>query len=199
MKLDQADYENIFLRVRERLLLQVIAILMVLLAAAGVTTWLTAKAKISEITEAAVNQYVQSDEFKKNVVLAYQEKLVRLEIQATDVAKLISEQQEKAAKLSEVPIVIDTSGLTLTNKSGHQFRIEMGTASTGSKIVFKTPYKEAPTVLLSVDISKLDAITLHRMQTKGSEVLAVSASPRGFDIPSSILPVTYRWVALGQQ
>lgn len=199
MKLDQADYENIFLRVRERLLVQLIAVFSVLFAVIGVTTWVAAKAKVDEITEVAVNKYVQSDEFKRNIVTAYQEKLARLEIQADDIAKLVSEHQQMAAKLSEIPIVIDSSGLTLVNKSGNQFRIEMGVASSGAKVLFKSSYKVEPTVLLSVDSSKLDAITLHRMQVKGTAVLAVSAGPQGFEIPASVLPVSYRWVALGQQ
>ena len=199
MKLDQADYENIFLRVRERLLVQLIATFSVLIAVIGVTTWVAAKAKIDEITETTVNRYVQSDEFKRNIVTAYHEKLARLEIQANDIAKAVSEHQQKAAQLSEIPIVIDPSGLTLVNKNGDQFRIEMGAASSGAKVQFKSPYKAEPTVLLSVDSSKLDAIALHRMQAKGTAVLAVSASPRGFEIPTSVLPVHYRWVALGQQ
>ena len=199
MKLDQADYENIFLRVRERLLVQLIAIFSILFAIIGVSTWLSARAKIDEITEAAVNKYVQSDEFRKNIVMAYQEKLARLESQTTEIAKLISEQQQKAAQLPELPVVIDSSGLTLVNKHGHQFRIGMGTARSGAKILFKIPYMSEPTVLLTIDSAALDGITLHRMQAKGAGVLAVSSTSHGFEIPASVYPVCYRWVALGQQ
>jgi hypothetical protein len=140
MKLDQSDYENIFLRVRDKLLIQVFAIFSILFAVIGIATWTAVKARVEKITELAVNNYVQSDEFKKHVVVSYQEKLTRLETQTAEITKVLSEQQKKAAQLSEIPILIDQDGLTLINKNGHQFRIEMGSAISGAKVLFKVPY-----------------------------------------------------------
>ncbi len=79
MKLDESDYTNIFLRVREKLLAHLAAPLAALLALFGITSWYVAKQKIDSITEAAVNKYVQSDAFQKKVVAAYNQKLSQLE------------------------------------------------------------------------------------------------------------------------
>ncbi len=198
MKLDQDDYENIFLRVRERLFFQIFAFFTLLFSIIGITTWFSAKTKIEKITESAVNKYVQSDEFKKTVVASYQEKLARLESQTAEITKTISDQQQRAAQLSEIPILIDQNGLTLVNKTGQQFRIEMGSANSGAKVWFKAPYKAEPTVLLSIDSNKLDGIALHRMQVKGTTALSASSTSFGFEIPPSVYPINYRWVALGQ-
>lgn len=199
MKLDESDYENIFLRVRGRLALQLVLVFSTILAAIGVTTYYSAKKTIERKTESAVIKYVQSEEFKKDVISSYQEKLTRLDNQTAEIAKLLSEQQRIASHLSEIPIVIDKNGLTLINKSGHKFRIEMGDAEDGSKVLFSAPYQTEPAVLLSIDSSKLDGISLHHIQRMGA-VLAVNSSTRGFDIPasSSMIRVGYHWVAFGQ-
>lgn len=199
MKLDQTDYDNIFFRIRERLLGQFFAITAVVIAIFGVTTWFSAKAKIDEITEVAVNKYVQSDEFQRNVVLTYQEKLARFESQTKEISKLLTEQQYKAAQLSEIPILIDSSGITLINSHGQQFRLEMGVANSGTKIIFKSPYQTTPTVLLSIDSATLDAISIHRLQARGTLVLTANSTPQGFEVPASVDSVRYRWVAFGRQ
>ncbi len=199
VKLDQDDYENIFLRVRERLLIHLFAAVSVFFAIIGASSWVSAKAKIDELTEVAVNNYIQSDEFRRNVILAYQEKLGRLEARSLDVSKMLAEQQYKIAQLSELPVLIDSNGLSLINKEGHMFRIEMGSAKSGEAVIFKAAYKSKPTVLLSVEGSALDAIAQHRLQSKGAPVLAVNATLRGFEIPPSVYSFTYNWVAFGQQ
>ncbi len=137
MKLDESDYENIFLRVRDKLYIQFIAICAVIFGIVGFTTWHSVKTRIDGKIESAVNEYIQSKEFKEVVIKSSQEKLAELDRHANQIENLLSRQQLKIAQQSEIPIIIDEKGLTLVNKNGQQFHIEMGNAKSGEDSHFQ--------------------------------------------------------------
>lgn len=202
MKLDESDYLNIFLRVREKLLTYLVAILATFFAIFGITSWYVAKQRIDSITEAAVNKYVQSDAFQRKVASAYNEKLSHLEKRTSEMSKVIDDQERLAANLSAAPVLIDDNGLIITNKTGEKFIIEMGNAQNGSKITFKNHYKKTPFVILYPDgEALLSGMDINRLSRKIGVTPVVSASIHGFEIPSDELSMyvkKYRWIAFGR-
>jgi hypothetical protein len=144
-------------------------------------------------------RYVSSEEFSDTVVASYRESIAVLDGQLADLSEAISEQRAVAASLSQIPVIIGSDGLTVFSRDGSQFRIEMGVAKSGDKVVFQHPYKSEPTVFLGIYSNMLDSISLHRLQSKGTAVLALNASVSGFEVPQSLSPIIFRWVALGQQ
>ncbi len=199
MKLDESDYENIFLRVRGRLIKQIAAALFGVLAFFGISTWYVVRERISSITESAVHKYIESEKFKKEVAATYDEKLTQLQKRTLHLSQVIADQERHAAQLSQAPVIIDDTGLVITNKDGERFHVETGTAKTGSEITFKNSYRNPPVVVLSLDASKLDMIALADLQRRG-HVAAVRPSLTGFVIPwsTTLFAVSYRWVAFGR-
>lgn len=199
MKLDETDYQNIFLRVREKLVIQLFFLISALAVTAGLVTWLAAKEKIEDVTEAAVTNYVNSEQFADNIMTSYRESVASLDAQLAELSAVISQQQIVASQLSQSPVLQGSTGLTFIGQDGSHFRIEIGTASSGDKVVFQSTYKSEPTVILSIDTNSLDSVSLHRLQSKGVVVFALNTSETGFDVPHEMSPIAVRWVALGEQ
>lgn len=199
MKLDESDYENIFLRVRGRLIKHIAAILFGSLALFGISSLYVARERIGSITESTVHKYIESEKFKKEVAAAYDEKLSQLQKRTLHLSQVIADQEKRAAQLSQAPVIIDDTGLVITNKDGEKFHVETGTAKDGSKITFKNNYKNPPVVVLSLDASKLNIVALDDLRRRG-HVVAVRPSLTGFEIPrsTSFVAASYRWVAFGR-
>jgi hypothetical protein len=201
LKLDQADYENIFLRVREKLLIHIFAIFSFLLAIIGISTWFVAKTKIETITENAVNNYVRSENFKKTIVNSYQQKLAWLDERTNELEKSLSKKQIDALQLSEIPIIIGENNLSIVNKAGEVFSIEMGKATSGERITFNKKFKSEPMVFLTLDSSNIESLTVYRIQKKGFSSIISKCDTNGFEVPpsSDFYPLKYKWVAFGTQ
>lgn len=201
MKLDESDYENIYLRVRERLWRQIFAAMAIVVAILGITSYGVFVNKIEKITEAAIKQHVESKEFQAAVVESTQSLLRELDKKASEINSKLQLQEIRAAQLAGVPLVVEDNGLFITSISGDTFFIQTGHVLPGEQIAFRRPFKETPAVLLTLDMDSPDEVT-RRIAIKTGDINPIPiATPEGFEIQrgkAPIQPLKFRWIAIGQ-
>lgn len=198
MKLDDSDYENIFFRIREKLLIHLIAVIALLLAIAGYSTWIAAKTEIVQITSSSVDKYVQSKEFKDTVISEYQGRLSALEKRSEALTAEIEKKEIAIAKMSSIPIQVDGSDLVVTSPSGKTYKIQTGFSKSGESVLFKQKYLSEPLVIAVIDGENLDVVDLARLDKTAIEAFAIKATVDGFNVPNMLRQNNYRWVAIGQ-
>lgn len=198
MKLIDSDYENIFFRIREKLLIQLIAVIALLLAIAGYSTWIAAKTEIVQITSTSVDKYVQSKEFQDTVISEYQGRLSALEKRSEALTTEIEKKEIAIAKMSSIPIYVDGSDLMVTSPSGQTYKIQTGFSKSGESVLFKQKYLSEPLVIAVIDGQNLDAVDLARLDKTAIEAFAIKATVDGFNVPDMLRHSNYRWMAIGQ-
>ncbi len=198
MKLDDSDYENIFLRVREKLFVQMALTIGLIVAIAGWTSWKAVEAKIAKTTSAFVDKHVQSKEFQAAVVFEYQARLADLEKRSAVLSDEIQRKEIAVASLSSIPIKIDGSNIELMNATGRSFKILTGVVKSGDDVRFKQKFLVAPVVVVVIDSDAKARIGLIH---KGSisDAFSIGATTEGFTLPhNTIASFKYRWIAIGE-
>lgn len=199
MKLDATDYENIYLRVRERLSIFLISVFGAIAAAIGVAGIFTFYHGVNSATEKAVNEFVKTNTFKQSVVDTTSAKTIELQKQADLIAVSLEKSEKRVATLAKLPITVDGNGVAMIGTSGEKFFIETGTAHDGETVKFHNPYKNPPTVIMNVTGDNFgpyrDRFPNERRMNGG---YAPNVSAGGFSLAASVNQRTYSWVAIGQ-
>lgn len=194
MKLDSEDYENIYLRVREKLWL-FWASLIALFGGAGLVVLYFS---MSAATEKAVNKYIQTEKFQTNVVQATAAKATELKQRTDAIEASLNTSERRVASLAKLPISIGENGITLMDQSGKKFFIESGTVKDGESIKFQSAFTTPPTVILNVTGDNFgllsDRITTRRI----TSAYAPKVTDQGFSLRHATGAKTYNWVAIGQ-
>jgi len=194
MKLDSEDYENIYLRIREKLWL-FWASLIALFSGVGLVVLYFS---LSAATEKAVNKYIQTETFQKNVIQATAAKATELKQRTDAIEASLNTSEKRAASLAKLPISIGENGIALVDQSGKKFFIESGTVKDGESVKFQNAFTLPPTVILNTTGDMLgsyaDRITAGRVPS----AYAPKVTNQGFSLRYTTSAKTYSWVALGQ-
>ncbi len=194
MKLDSEDYENIYLRVREKLWLFWVTFLGLL---GGVSLSVT-YVSMSAATEKAVNWYIQTDTFKQNVVQSATAKLTDLKQKTDAIESSLNTSEKRIAGLAKLPIAIGENGIALMDQTGKKFFIESGTVKDGEAIKFQNPFSSQPVIILSATGDAFGAYADRLTAAPSRNSHAPKVTNDGFSLRYSTHRRTYSWVAFGQ-
>lgn len=194
MKLDAEDYENIYLRVREKLWLFWAGLFGIL----GGTGLFIAYISIGSATEAAVNKYVQTEQFAKSIAENTESRLARLEAREKELNGLLAAAEKRVGTLAKLPIAISEHGVTLADANGEKFHIETGHARRGKAVEFQSQFSRPPIVLIASTSDRFGRPAADPMATsKDIPVVHMNASSTGFKVPHNFTRGDYSWIAIG--
>lgn len=194
MKLDSEDYENIYLRVREKLWLFWAS----LFALFGGTGLIVLYLSMSTATEKAVNNYIKTEAFQKNVIQAIAAKATELARRADEIEASLNTSEKRVASLANLPIAIGENGVALMDQSGKKFFVESGTVRDGESVKFQNAFTVPPTVLLTTTGDAFGAYADRITSSRVANLYAPKVTNQGFSLRHVPSPKTYSWVALGQ-
>ena len=192
MKLDSEDYENIYLRVREKLWIFWASMIALFGGAGLIVLYLS----ISAATEKAVNKYIQTDAFRQNIIQAIAAKTTELKQRTDAIEASLNISEKRVANLAKLPIAIGENGIALMDQSGKKFFVESGVAKDGDSVKFQNAFTVPPTVILSTTGDMFGPYS-DRI-TSGHAPNAPKVTSQGFSLRHSTSRRTYSWVALGQ-
>jgi hypothetical protein len=194
MKLDAEDYENIYLRVREKLWFFWASLFGVL----GGTGLLITYFSIGTATEAAVDKYVQTERFAKSIAENTESRLARLEAREKELNSLLAGAEKRVGALAKLPIAISEHGVTLVDANGEKFHIETGQARRGDVVEFHSAFGRPPMVLIASMSDRFGRPAADPMATsRDVPVVHVIASSTGFRVPHNFTRGDYSWIAVG--
>lgn len=193
MKLDSEDYENIYLRIREKLWLFWAYLFLVLGGGALVVLYFS----ISAATEKAVNNYIQTETFQKDVIQTIEAKASELKQRTDAIEASLNTSEKRVASLAKLPIDIGENGIALMDQSGKKFFVESGVVKDGESVKFQNAFTVPPTVILSTTGDMFGSYA-DRISAKRVASAAPNVTNQGFSLRYASSPQTYSWVALGQ-
>lgn len=193
MMLDSEDYENIYLRIREKLWLFWAYLFLVLGGGALVVLYFS----ISAATEKAVNNYIQTETFQKDVIQTIEAKASELKQRTDAIEASLNTSEKRVASLAKLPIDIGENGIALMDQSGKKFFVESGVVKDGESVKFQNAFTVPPTVILSTTGDMFGSYA-DRISAKRVASAAPNVTNQGFSLRYASSPKTYSWVALGQ-
>lgn len=194
MKLDSEDYENIYLRVREKLWL-FWASLIALFGGAGLVVLYFS---MTAATEKAVNKYIQTETFQKSVIEATAAKATELKQRTDAIEASLNTSEKRVASLANLPIAIGENGIALIDGSGKKFFLESGTVKDGESVKFQNAFTVPPTVILNTTGDMFGPYADRITTGRATSAYAPKVTNQGFSLRHATTPRTYSWVALGQ-
>lgn len=194
------DYENIWLRVKERGTAAFLGFMGLALTLGTVVGGVGGYELARRALESEVERYARSDEFRKSLTEYTRQQipdlhsnLETLEHRAGTLAGIIEVHQEKIAALQRPPIEVDILGARWTAPDGRSLRIQTGRAELSfgrTEVKFSTPFATDPVVLISLNGGRA---AFGRGSVSTDEVTA-----EGMQIASHGIDGMVHWVAIGQ-
>lgn len=199
MKLDAEDYENIYLRIRSRL------VKMVALGAAfvGVTSLASGYALIKTWSEKAVDTYVSTDAFKNEVLTATLRRLEGLEQRSTELGLSVAKHEKLVGNLASLPLSAGPDGLSVVDTSGSKFLLELGEVKAGGSVKFKNAFSKPPLVLMIPVEDRFGrplGPSLQRTEKDAAVTPMAGVTEEGFTaghVGAVYRPGRFRWIAIG--
>lgn len=191
MELKAEDYENIWLRLKEKFWKWIAFWFTFLAIVIGFGAFNLA----NNLLESYVREYVKTAEFKEQVGKAILNNVPELK-QALDQAKNdVSKLLENIEALKNAPFAISENMLTIVGDKGNIIKVEFGNAVTGKSIKFKQDFSQPPTVLIS------PMATIHTNQIKQFAVEDVT--PKKFSVrtgtaTAGVIMFQFNWMAIGK-
>lgn len=204
-KLTEADFENIWLRVKDRGFKLVIALVSAVGLGGFAAGYQWAKTTLDTHVEQHLEQYLKGDSFKRLVGNALVTGTDELRSERVAAEKFIHELQQRAVVLKDSGILVEDNSISLSGPNGRPFRLERGTLSRDGNVQFSKPYPKPPTVLVdaSYDVfaSQRD-IQRRRSELAGLQVapstfVVVPATETGFTLKARYIRSDVSWIAIG--
>lgn len=208
-KLTEADFENIWLRVKDRALKLVVAAIAAIGVGGFAAGYYWARLAVDSQMERFLSGYVKGEAFKAQVSSALVTGTSELRDERLAAEKTLKELQRRAVNLDRPGISITDQAVSLTAADGRSFRVERGTLRSGGsqKVVFSRPFAKPPIVLVDADYGNLSLNYERRRLEALSELRGMqgSAVPRFMMVPSTESGFEVRarymnavpWIAIG--
>lgn len=194
------DYENIWLRVKERGTSAFLGFMGLALTLGGVIGGVGGYELARRALESEVERYARSDEFRKSLTEYTRQQipdlhssLETLEHRAGTLTGIIEVHQEKIAALQRPPIEVDILGARWTAPDGRSLRIQTGRARLSfgpTEVKFTTPFATDPVVLISLN----NASPAFGRGT----ISTANVTAEGMQINAHGVDGMVHWVAIGQ-
>lgn len=191
------DYENIWLRLRNRFWLWVLGWFAVIATLGGYTAFQLAKRQLDE----AVAAYVKSDEFRARLPQLVAERLPhidaqlqQLETRQQQLTREIASKQQQLVAMQKFPLELTPVSVRWTVPDGRSFQLQTGRIAVGgfrnARVQFTESFKTEPFVLISPA-----QVALGRLSR---QMFPHSITSEGFAIQHEGEAATVHWIALGQ-
>ena len=199
VKLDSEDYENIYLRIREKLWL-FWAGLFTFFGGAGL---LIAYISIGSATEAAVKQYVGTAGFAKSISDTTSSRLADLDARTMNLTDALTSLEKRAASTKTLPLSVSDHGISIVGVDGVRFNIESGSAKGGELIRFQSAFTRPPMVLITSTSNRAGMQVLEHpaIRSDVQQVTTRTTTAEAFQLPRSTSFAsrnTFDWVAIGK-
>ncbi len=179
-KLNEADFENIWLRVKDRSVKLVLAAVTAIGATGFGAGYYLARHAVDSQVERFLSDYMKGEAFKGQVSSALITGTSELRSERLAAEATLKELQRRAASLDHPGISITDQSVSLTSADGRSFRLERGTLQRGAsqKVVFSHPFQKPPIVL--VDAAYGDVTYEHRRQAHLAALRGLTGAPPQF-------------------
>lgn len=191
-KLTNEDYENIWLRIKNKTRMQVyityggVAAMVTIIAFLFTQNLLTYS---KEYVSHSIGDYIKGDNFKQQIKATFQDQFTIVDKKL----KLIDDGLEKLEIYKSAPMNISDHGFTLVDQKGDYIIVEYGTGSSHN-FKFKSKFKQPPIVTATVISSFWSG---NNMRERTPSVSSITKD--GFNMTiSSILPFEIKWIAIGK-
>lgn len=203
-KLNEADFENIWLRTKDRSI-KLVATLVGAVGLGGFAAgYQLAKTTLDSHVEEHLQHYLKGEAFKGMVGNALATGTIELRSERLASEKVIQDLQQRAEALKEAGVHVEDNLVSLTGQDGKSFRLERGIVSRDGKVQFAKPYPKPPIVL--VDASFDDQLAHLGMQQQRAKMTGQSAAPgftvvsateNGFTLKARYIRPNVSWIAIG--
>lgn len=203
-KLNEADFENIWLRTKDRSLKLVVTLVGAVGLSGFAAGYQLAKTTLDSHVEEHLQRYLKGDAFKGMVGDALATGTIELRSERLASEKVIHDLQQRAEALNEAGVHVEDNLVSLTGQDGKSFRLERGIVSRDGKVQFAKPFPRPPIVL--VDASFDDTMAHLRMQSQRTKITGqspapgftvVSATEKGFTLSARYIRPNVSWIAIG--
>lgn len=189
IKLLNEDYENIWLRIKERIWKLVFTIVISIITVASTAVGIAVYQYSSHVVKSKVIEYVESKEFQEKIDLSIQPAIQNSIEKLNESTNQIIAMQKIAKGLQTT---INGNTIILNNSQGAISQIEYGVSQT-NRVEFKFPFQTPPVVIIT-------AATCDEIMQKhqNCQMTIKSTDNLGFSInyTREPFPVTYNWIAI---
>ena len=198
-KLTSEDYENIWLRMKDKTRTQVymtyggIAAMVTIIAFLFISNLYTYS---KELVSHSIGVYIKGDDFKQQIKSTFQDQftIVDNKLKLIDGGlKKIDDGLGKIKIYESAPMNISDYGFTLVDQKGNYILVEYGTGDS-SDYKFKSKFRQPPIVTASIMTSPWNSHNTSENQTGVSSI-----TKDGFHVNNfSGMPHTIQWIAIGK-
>lgn len=194
-QLSTEDYENIWLRIKDRsskwFWSWVVIFFTVFSGMFGIGIFKLYNYGKKSMNEQIVS-YVNTPEFKKEVKITFQNQFAMMQ----DKLKLIDDGLLKLAIYEAAPYKITDSGFILVDSKGTYVIVEYGTGSTLQNIIFKSHFRETPQVIAV--FSGVDVLQNNTNRDRPLHIASITTTGFVAMHGNGILPAGINWIAIGK-
>ncbi len=194
------DYENIWLRIKDRSATTVLGYLTLIVTVVGLLGGVGGYEIARRRLEAEVAQQTQSQEFRDSLteytrqqIPALGAELEALEQRTKVLNDTIIGHQQKIAAMQHPPIAVGALGAQWTAPNGRSLRLRTGRVRTSglatAKVTFEPPFAIEPVVLIALNEAQAGF-------GRGA-IWTTNVTTSGMEINSSGVDGTIQWVAIG--
>lgn len=183
-KLDSEDYENIYLRLQQRIWRVVLG----MFGATSIIAFITFFSVIDSNAEKQIKKTVESKDFQQILISTSMSRLTELEERLARTEAALKQATQQAAKLAELPISIDRNSITFTDNTGEAIQIVFGFTRIG-KTTFQNSFQSPPSIILNP--TGLEGVSTN-------SYYAVDVTNESFYIPAQTDHLLFRYVAIGK-
>jgi hypothetical protein len=202
-QLNGEDYENIWLRIKDRYWKRIFASLALSATLGGLGGYAVAERFMDRAVKDAVKEYAQTEEFKTKIAQATREQvpslqsaMIALEQRETQLGQNLAARQQTIAAMESGLVKITEHSIVLTTTDGQKLHIEYGRTAANQMsdvpVKFEAPFTRPPAVFLTLIDGEPTRSSLPLSATKISlEGFSVATYTGGF------LPAKMDWIAIG--
>ena len=190
-KLTTEDYENIWLRIKDKTNKRVLHVYGVVASLFTILTFVFGSGLYfygQKIIDSAVTSYIKSQKFEHQAQETFKAQFNLVDKKL----RLIDKGLDKLAIYKSAPYSISDHGFTLVDSSGNYVIVEHGSGSSSDRIEFKSKFSKPPTV---VALAVSDSFPPQRERP----LAVMSITNEGFStgkLPH--LPMGIKWIAIGK-
>lgn len=182
--LTSEDYENIWLRTKDRFLKWYLWVLLFFSVLSGILGFSIAKTLIGP----EVARYVESDAFKERVSSHLFDRLPRLESRVGIAQANIDDLLQAISAIEGRPFQIEPGIISLLGEAGSRIIIQYGRMSAAMPVTFAVRYTEEPIVVVT-NVGGVSAQSSTALFNVTAERFSVPPSPSNHSI---------NWLAVGR-
>jgi hypothetical protein len=191
-KLTSEDYENIWLRIKDKNRTQIFMTYTVAAAVVTIIAFLFISnlyTYTKELVSHSIGEYIKSDNFKQQINATFQDQFKIVDKKL----KIIDDGLEKLEIYKSAPINVYEHGFTLVDHEGHYVIVEYGSGSSYGKNKFKSKFKQPPIVTATAGAQR------YNIGQKRQEPISVYVTEDGFTVRElPHMPYDIKWIAIGK-